>query len=140
MMPVVRNPQAINAQRRINPIQSSLRQRVRSAVMAKANGTEKPTYPRYSIGGWNTIPGSCNKGLRSFPSMGTGNSRSNGFDKNRIRPKKPTMSHPCTARITGRCCGYRLRPYQATTRVYKVRIQTQRYSDPSCPPHRAATL
>ena len=39
-MPVVRNPHAISAQRRISPTQSSLRQRVSNAVMAKANGTE----------------------------------------------------------------------------------------------------
>ena len=38
---MVRKPQAISAQRRIRPVQSSLRHRVISAVRAKANGTEK---------------------------------------------------------------------------------------------------
>jgi hypothetical protein len=43
MIPVVRNPQAISAQRRICAIQYSLFQRVMSAAMANAKGTEKPT-------------------------------------------------------------------------------------------------
>ena len=37
-------------------------------AIANAKATEKPTYPIYSIGGWNTKPGSCNRGFNDRPS------------------------------------------------------------------------
>ena len=41
---------------------------------------ENPTYPRYKKGGCIAKPGSCNKGLRSEPSILGGNSLEKGFE------------------------------------------------------------
>ena len=42
-----------------------------SAPSAKAKGTVKPTYPRYSMGGWMTISGYCRRGFSPVPSAGS---------------------------------------------------------------------
>src|SRR3546814_10029340 len=61
----------------------------------------------YSIGGWNTNPGSWSSGLRSRPLAGTGKFRSNGFEVSRMNSRKPIDIAPSTAsavavRSTGR--------------------------------------
>tara|TARA_B100000408_G_C10304171_1_gene225971 strand:- start:1045 stop:1323 length:279 start_codon:yes stop_codon:yes gene_type:complete len=40
---------------------------VTNAAIAKANGTEKPTYPRYKVGGCMAIVKFCKRGFRPLP-------------------------------------------------------------------------
>jgi hypothetical protein len=51
-MPTVRNIHETIVHRRTEVIHVESSRRVTSAAMAKANGTDSPTYPRYSSGGW----------------------------------------------------------------------------------------
>ena len=50
----------------------------------------------YSIGGWITIPGSCNRGFRSRPSAAGGKSRSKGLEVSSMNSRKPTLTNPIT--------------------------------------------
>jgi len=58
--------------------------------MAKAKGTLKPTYPRNTAGGCNTIPGFCKRGFKPLPSEGKKESRRKGLvtKMSRIRKKR----------------------------------------------------
>ena len=37
------------------------------AENAKANGTVRPTYPKYNVGGWMAIVKFCSKGFKPLP-------------------------------------------------------------------------
>ena len=95
-MPIVRNIHATVVHGRDQRAHVASRRPDSSAAIAKANATEKPTYPMYSIGGWITIPGSCSRGLRSRPSSAPGMRRSNGFDVSSMKRRKPTLTSPIT--------------------------------------------
>ena len=60
--------------------------------MANANGTLKPTYPRYSIGGWNAMRmWFCRSGFGPGPSKpGGGTFAWNGLAAVSMRAKKNT--------------------------------------------------
>ena len=93
----------------------------------------------YSMGGWIIRPMSCNNGFKSLPSMAAGNNRSKGFEVNSMNNRNPTEIKPITpsTRATissGKCL---LNP--ATAAVHTVRINAHNSSEPSWPPHTAAT-
>ncbi len=48
--------------------------------MLSAAGTDKPAYPRYSIGGCIVSPISCSSGLKPFPSGNSAFDNMKGFD------------------------------------------------------------
>ena len=62
------------------------------AAIEYANGTVKPTYPRYNNGGWKARPGSCNTGFKPFPSDGIGLILVKGLDVKIVNPIKPTLT------------------------------------------------
>src|ERR1700731_4869401 len=71
-IPQVRNSHVTIVHRRVMWIHFSPGYRIINAPSANANGTENPTYPRYSIGGWITISGYCSSGFNPNPSCATG--------------------------------------------------------------------
>src|SRR5664279_1235984 len=95
-MPIVRNDHATVVHGRDQRAHVASRRPPISAASAKEKATEKPTYPMYSNGGWNTMPGSCSSGFRSRPSAAGGTRRSNGFDVNSRNNRKPTLIRPIT--------------------------------------------
>ncbi len=71
-MPTVRKPQANRVQRRVASCHPSPTRPVTSEATAKANGTVKPTNPRYRSGGWNATKGlSWSRTLGPVPFTGT---------------------------------------------------------------------
>src|SRR5699024_1376169 len=89
----------------------------------------------YSIGGCTTNPGSCNKGLRSAPSIGNqGNMRAKGFEVKSIKDKKPTAIMPITASTLATIEAGTERLNKATAAPQAANIQIHNKSDPSWPP------
>src|SRR3954466_8396536 len=139
-MPQVRNSHVTIVQRRVMWIHFSPGYFMISAPSAKANGTEKPTYPRYSIGGWMTISGYCSSGFKPLPSSGgLPGSMANGcaakFSSKRKKSWTPAMIVPAYAnsRRSTRCRNRKTKPYVESSHA-------QKSSEPSCPDHRVANL
>ena len=57
------------------------------AATATANGTAARAYPTNITGGWMTIQGSCNSGLRPAPSAGMPLSMAKGDTRMSITPR-----------------------------------------------------
>ncbi len=79
-----RNSQDTMVHLRIAWSQPTSRRFETSAAIAKANGMVMLMYPRYSMGGWITMPGFCSCGLSPLPSAGVNGSRSKGLDANSV--------------------------------------------------------
>ena len=78
-----------------------------------------------------TKPGSCSKGVKSRPSAGAGNCRANGFDKAKMKTKKPTDTAPMTpSTCATMACGKRLEKV-ATATDHSASIKTHSTKDPS---------
>ena len=95
MMPMVRNPHANSVHRRVSSSHPSLKRPVTSVAIANANGTVKPTKPRYKKTGWKAMRGlSCKSGFGPAPSAGTWPiTWANGFAGPAMRAKKKTATH-----------------------------------------------
>ena len=106
--------------------------------MAKANATENPTYPIYSMGGWITIPGSCSNGFRSLPSKAAGRRRSNGLDVISMNRMNPTLIRPITPSTRATISSGRCRLNTLTATDQPESMKTHNRSDPSCEPQLAA--
>ncbi len=85
---MLRKPHAISVHRRVVRIQASFVRRVMRAAIAKAKGTLIPTKPRYSVGGWNVIPGWRSRGFNPLPSAGKNPRRAKGLTTNVISTRK----------------------------------------------------
>jgi len=77
------------------------------------------------------IPASCSDVLRSRPSAGTGNRRSNGFDVNSMKARNPTLTSPMTpsTRATMSSGSWRLNSVTAT--VHSVSTSVHSSNEPS---------
>src|SRR3954453_3121640 len=145
MTPQLWNSHVTRVQRRVVWIQASPGWRVINEPMAKANGMEKPTYPRYSIGGWIAMAGYCRRGLRPLPSGTATISLSvasiwKGLAMKLLRTRKNVWMAPITPRTHGMKSRWRRRLVKATTAAEVERRQLQKRREPSCPPHHAANL
>ena len=88
-MPIERKPHATSVVRRTSASHPSPNRPVMSAATAKENGIVNPTYPRYSIGGWNAISGwFCSNAFGPRPSKGTRATFSKGCAGPSISAKK----------------------------------------------------
>ena len=85
----------------------------------------------YSIGGWNTKPGSCNSGLRSRPSAGLGNKRSNGLEVSNTKAIKPMATKPSTPSTRATTTSGRERENVATATPQPDSISNQSNNEPS---------
>ncbi len=91
----------------------------------------------YSMGGWNTRPGSCSSGFKSRPFSPAGNRRSNGFDVNRMNNSKPVATSPSTPSTRATMASSSERENCATATPQPDSINTHSSSEPSWPPHTA---
>jgi len=73
--------------------------------------------------------------LRPLPSGGAGEIRSNGFDVNRMKARKPTPISACTPSTRARKESGRLLPNSATAAPNSARISAHRSIEPSWFPH-----
>jgi len=67
--------------------------------MAKANGTEKPTYPRYKSSGWMSMSVTSRRGFRPRPSGGIGKRGAKGLAPKVMRSRKKAEI-PCSTAWT----------------------------------------
>ena len=130
-MPAVRKLHAARVQGLTQRAQAGSTRPSSKAATAKEKATEKPTYPRYSMGGWKASPGSWSRGLRPWPSAAAGIIRSKGFDVNRMNKRKPMEISPCTPSARARKVDGRWRPKAATEAPKSVRMNTHRTMEPS---------
>ena len=83
------------------------------------------------------MPGSCSSGLRSRPSAGTGNIRSNGLDVKSVNRMKPQLTSPMMpstrASIGSSSCFENI----DTASVHNDRISAHSRMEPSWLPHTA---
>src|SRR3546814_12857119 len=93
----------------------------------------------YSIGGWNTNPGSWSSGLRSRPLAGTGKFRSNGFEVSRMNSRKPIDIAPSTASAVAVRSTGRRRLHTDTAALQPVSINIHNSIEPSCAPQTAVS-
>ena len=84
------------------------------------------------------MPRSCSSGLRSRPSTGPGSVRSNGFEVNSMKTKKPMLIQPMTPRMRASVARGSWRLNSTTAKVHSASISVHSSSDPSCPPHTPA--
>ena len=84
------------------------------------------------------MPGSCSSGFRSLPSIGTGTSRSNGFDVVSMNRRKPTLIMPITLRTRATNGSGSLRLHCATASIQTLSIDSHSRSEPSWPPQTPA--
>ena len=82
---------------------------------------------------------SCNTGFRSAPSCAAGNSRVNGLEVHNVNNMNPALMTPMTpsTRLEKLKGSVRLKAATATLQIARIRIHNS--SEPSCPPHSAAT-
>src|SRR6187549_849285 len=85
------------------------------------------------------MPGSCNNGFRSRPSIAAGSKRSKGFEVNNIKLKNPTLINPSTPSTRAMMSSGRWRLNTLTAIVHSDSINTHNNKEPSCPPHTPAT-
>ena len=91
----------------------------------------------YSIGGWITMPASCSRGFRSWPSAGAGNTRSNGLEVNSVNIMKPQLTSPMTPSTRASMRWSSCREKTDTAIVQPERIRVHSRIEPSWLPHTA---
>jgi len=84
------------------------------------------------------MPGSCSSGLRSRPSGGIGNRRSNGLDVSSMNSRKPKLTIPITARMRATTGRGRLPENRVTASIQTASMKVQSSSEPSWPPQTPA--
>ena len=102
------------------------------------------------MGGWITMAQYCSRGLSPWPSgglQGTGAPpacdtpmASKGLATKLLTSRKKVVTMATTPTTQGIRTGFLLRWTRTVTMEKRVRIQHQKRSDPSCPPHSAPTL
>src|SRR5918996_5087425 len=113
---------------------------VTSAPIANAKGIEKPTKPVYSNGGWISIPGDCSSGLSPLPSEGTSASWVKGLAGKTSNPRKNTATPARTAPAHDTNDASSERALDKATTENSIRSAVQNSSEPSIPPHNAASV
>ena len=139
-MPSVSSTQAPVVQGRIHRAHATSRRPPIRAAIEKAKGTEKPTYPMYSSGGWNTMPGSCSRGFKSLPSAAGGKILRNGFEVITMKAMMPKSTSPITESTRAIVSSGRRRPSTATMPPHHESVSAQNRIEPSWLPQAAATL
>src|SRR5687768_10804193 len=137
-----RNIQASSVQRLVSRIQPSVSISPDStAPIAKAKGTDMPTYPRYSNGGCTAMSGwFCSNGFGPGPSGGTGDTRLNGFAGPTRRIRKNTLMSRSTPPAYGTSVPSRCRFWYTTRADRQDSTKIQKRIEPSRAPHSDITV
>ena len=77
------------------------------------------------------MPGSCSSGLRSRPSTGPGNSRSNGLDANSMNARNPMLISDITPSTRALICNGKWPLNRLTATIHSESISTHSSSEPS---------